>query len=133
MRSTHSKPSPLREVILAYSNGQPRGGLSDGIVPRKVPSPQQGQSSERNGTVLSLPKQLDTKPVTPKAEDSDLDSLFKEDNDLFLAVEDPNCGTGTTRKTELDCNVDRNAIKNVSSPSGTRPQPAVASVTLLIQ
>ncbi|KAH9975337.1 Rad52/22 family double-strand break repair protein-domain-containing protein [Lactifluus volemus] len=97
--SNHSKPSPLRRVTAAT-----------------VPSPQQGPSSERNGT-----------PVIPKADDSDLDSYFKDDNDAFLAVEDPNCGTGTTRKTELDCNVDRNVMKNDSSPSGARPQPAVAS------
>jgi hypothetical protein len=109
-------------------SAQTRTLRRDGIPPREVQPPQQEPSSERNDSS----EQFDARPVTLKAADSDVDRYFNdEDNDAFLAIEDSvlmSSGAGTTRRTEIGCNVDRNTMKSESSPGGTRPQPAAASV-----
>jgi hypothetical protein len=111
----------------------------DRNLPQGVQLRLQEPSSERNDTSECSPRQFDAKPAILKAADSgsDVDRYFNdEDNDAFLAIEDPvsvPCGTGETRGTEIGGNLDRNAMKNESSPGGTCRHPGTASVKLQSQ
>jgi hypothetical protein len=108
-----------------------------GNLPRGVEPPLQEPSSEQNDTSECSPRQFDAKPAILKAADSDVDRYFNdEDNDAFLAIEDPVSvpyGTGETRGTEIGGNLDRNAMKNESSPGGARRHPGAALVKLQSQ
>jgi hypothetical protein len=112
----------------------------DGNLPRGVQLPLQEPSSERNDTSECSPRQFDAKPAILRAADpgSDVDRYFNDEdnNDAFLAIEDPVSvpyRTGETRGTETGGNLDRNAMKNESSPGGACRHPGAASVKLQSQ